>query len=444
MIKYLPTIGPACSDHKSLEIILERTSIVRLNGSHNTLDWHKSTMENIKLINPNAVILFDFPGIKPRTQNQANIDIKQGDTITFQESNTKALNNSIFVSNSIPKTTNQPATFSVNDGQFMFDNVTIGPDWIKGISQQNFTLEPHKGLNVPYSEYDEEKQIQIYMDFYSRVKEFSFDAIGLSFIQSPKTMEIIKTSIPEKILIAKIENKIGHINSESIAKIADGIMIDRGDLAAEVGGSELYDAVLHIAQTTKKNGKFLIMATENLESFIYDRQPTLSEIMSLSHSLDIGSSVIMLSGETATNQKWIEVLDWMDQFTTGDRQDLTDSSSDVIQTMTDFDSLRTVIFSRSGAAVEEFRKKSNSEIILVTDNIQTFKRFQFHSNIQTILEDDKFSRDDMDYIRNSCSKLYSSGLLVDDVIRVLWIAFPGKNARLNTISILKKEYILDK
>ena len=112
--------------------------------------------------------------------------------------------------------------------------------------------------------------------------------------------------------------------------------------------------------------------------------------------------------------------------------------------MTDFDSLRTVIFSRSGAAVEEFRKKSDSEIILVTDNIQTFKRFQFHSNIQTILEDDKFSRDDMDYIRNSCSKLYSSGLLVDDVIRVLLIAFPGKNARLNTISILKKEYILDK
>ena len=41
-------------------------------------------------------------------------------------------------------------------------------------------------------------------------------------------------------------------------------MIDRGDLAAEIGLSGLYDAVLEISAFTKGAGKPLIMATENL------------------------------------------------------------------------------------------------------------------------------------------------------------------------------------
>ena len=73
MIKYLPTIGPACCDIESLKVILQHTSIIRLNGSHNTLDWHDKVMNDIKDINPDAVILFDFPGIKPRTQNLESI-----------------------------------------------------------------------------------------------------------------------------------------------------------------------------------------------------------------------------------------------------------------------------------------------------------------------------------------------------------------------------------
>ena len=50
-------------------------------------------------------------------------------------------------------------------------------------------------------------------------------------------------------------------------------MIDRGDLAAEVGNHKLFDSVIEITKETKKQGKPLIMATENLNSMIM-RQET--------------------------------------------------------------------------------------------------------------------------------------------------------------------------
>ena len=45
-------------------------------------------------------------------------------------------------------------------------------------------------------------------------------------------------------------------------------MIDRGDLAAEIGYDRLYDAINQISDHTKAHGKALIMVTENLETML--------------------------------------------------------------------------------------------------------------------------------------------------------------------------------
>ena len=77
----LPTIGPSTEDEASLKQILMMSNIVRLNGSHNTLKWHKEIIKKIKKINNSTVILFDIPGIKPRTLNDSDISIKKNQVI---------------------------------------------------------------------------------------------------------------------------------------------------------------------------------------------------------------------------------------------------------------------------------------------------------------------------------------------------------------------------
>ena len=91
-------------------------------------------------------------------------------------------------------------------------------------------------------------------------------------------------------------------------------MIDRGDLSAEAGDENLYLSILKITEETKKKGKPLIMATENLISMNTRQKPSKSEIMSLGFAQQIGVDIIMLSDETAVIKNWNKILNWLKNY----------------------------------------------------------------------------------------------------------------------------------
>ena len=69
-IKVIATIGPKTANKKILEILYSNgMSVARLNGSHNTLEWHSKTIALIKKTLPDVPILLDIPGRKIRTAN---------------------------------------------------------------------------------------------------------------------------------------------------------------------------------------------------------------------------------------------------------------------------------------------------------------------------------------------------------------------------------------
>ena len=80
MTKILPTIGPITQDVNKLKFIQKISDYVRLNGAHNNVNWHKKISNNVKKINPNTNILLDFPGVKPRTDNEKEINIKKSNS----------------------------------------------------------------------------------------------------------------------------------------------------------------------------------------------------------------------------------------------------------------------------------------------------------------------------------------------------------------------------
>ena len=82
MTKILTTIGPS-SEGKNLKYFIKNSELLRLNLSHNHIDWHKKIIKRIKYINRNKLILVDIPGIKPRTLNKETIDIKKGQILNF-------------------------------------------------------------------------------------------------------------------------------------------------------------------------------------------------------------------------------------------------------------------------------------------------------------------------------------------------------------------------
>ena len=312
----LVTLGPKSSSSSSIEKIKEYTKLFRLNGSHNTIDWHIKVSNLIRKVCPEALILLDIPGIKPRTNNKKTIEIRRNEAFEFYYGYESSYRNlkKIELTKPIPKLERDVGSFSLSDGLYEFELIDYKPNYIRGISKNNFQLLPKKGLNIPGSLYDDDLQLKVYLDFLYSCKAIDFDAIGLSFIQNQLTIEDIKAKFSDKLIVSKIENKQGVKNSKQIVNSSDIVMIDRGDLFAEVGIAQFYEAIIKIANTSLSYKRPLIMATENLDSMQHRLQPSKSEVISLQHSINLGSNLLMLSDETATSDLYMNTIRWLHEF----------------------------------------------------------------------------------------------------------------------------------
>tara|TARA_Y100000591_G_C21826115_1_gene696759 strand:+ start:494 stop:1852 length:1359 start_codon:yes stop_codon:yes gene_type:complete len=445
MSKILATIGPASDSVNDIKKITKITSTLRINGSHNSLNWHKKISKRIKDNNPSSTVLLDVPGIKPRTANIAEIKIKKGEKIIFAYK--KSFNNKlkvINISNPLPHINKNTKYFTISDGQFEFSLVRYEKNFIVGRSKSNFNLLPKKGLNIPYSIYDEKKQLQIYSKFINKYKDVNYDALGLSFIQSSSILNKIKSKYKNIVIVAKIENYLGLKNVDEICESTDVVMIDRGDLGAEIGNNSLYKAIVDISKATKKNGKSLIMATENLDSMLTRQSPNKSDIVGLAFSLSLQADKIMLSDETATSSNWYSSLKWLNIFLRNNENEESlfagkeDTFWNIIRNLPE--GVPIVIFSKKGIAVEKISKIQNtSDLIIFTDDKKTSTLCSFRSNAETILIDKFGEKEKNEYVykailnnRNRIFKKNKNAILI-------YIYAQRKGSRANSISLLEKK-----
>ena len=172
-MKILPTIGPISEKNDDIQKILKITDIVRINGSHNILNWHVNISKKIKKIDANARILLDIPGVKPRTQNKKNINIKKNQNINFIFKNQSKVTNKylcIECSNKLPKIIKKPNFISLDDGKYLFKIIQISNHYILAKSLENFVLKPKKGINIPLAIYDDSFQNKQYSKFLNQSK----------------------------------------------------------------------------------------------------------------------------------------------------------------------------------------------------------------------------------------------------------------------------------
>ena len=450
MSKILPTIGPATQELTNLKKILYFCDLVRINGSHANLKWHKDISKKIRKVNKNAKILLDVPGIKPRTDNKEDLAINKGDEIIFYYKSfdkNKIRNKKtklVKITNPFPKISKKNKNFSISDGQFQFSLIEFGNNYIRGKSLDKFFLKPKKGLNIPYSEYNEKEQRKIYIKFLEKFSSVKANSIGLSFIQDENILKYIKKKYPQYVLVSKIENYIGLKNVAKIANSSDVIMIDRGDLSAEIGEKNLYQAIINISNVTKKYGKPLIMATENLDSMMVRRSPTKSEIISIGHSLRLNADKIMLSDETATSTNWYSILNWLDNFIKHNEIDKgkVDKQNnqlfwDILNNVSD---LPIVIFSKKGFALEQLAKvRENVDLTVFTDSekVSTLCIFRANTNVHKIEDFDKSHLNKHIYrnIKKNKKTIFSK----KKQALLIYVAYPRKNSRANTLSLISSE-----
>ncbi len=447
-MKILPTIGPVSENTFSLKKILTTSDIVRINGSHNTIKWHETISKRVKRINSDTKILLDIPGVKPRTKNLYNLHINKNQIVyfSFEKKNNRKNILNIPCSNKLPKKINKSKLLTLDDGKFVFKILKIYKFGILAKSTYNFDLKSNKGINIPNAIYDDNFQYKQYDKFLQKTKKIKYDAIGLSYVQNGKIIQNIKKNYQNKIIISKIENLEGLNNYKEIIKHSDVIMIDRGDLSAEVGDENLYFSILKIAEETKKNGKPIIMATENLISMNSRQKPSKSEIMSLGFAQQIDFDIIMLSDETAVIKNWNKILNWLKNYLkkTSLKKNIIEKKNNktniIWKLVEKLPDIPIVIFSRKGFALNNIIKfKKNSELIIFSDNEKTITTGAFRKNTNCF-KVEKFNKKNFPtFIKKTIKNFKKIIFKNSEQASLIYIAYPDKNSRANTISIVSRK-----
>ena len=114
-----------------------------------------------------------------------------------------------------------------------------------------------------------------------------------------------------RLLVAKIERVEAIENLDDILEATDGVMVARGDLAVEVGDAAVPALQKRIIRTAREFNKFVITATQMMESMIHSPVPTRAEVSDVANAVLDGTDAVMLSAETATGDYPVETVEAM-------------------------------------------------------------------------------------------------------------------------------------
>lgn len=323
--KIVCTIGPACNNKETLlKMIDAGMNVARINMSHGNYDELENTFsvlkEAIEESGKNIAILLDTKGPEVRvgTFENGSIILEEGKEFSFCRN--KEIGDENGVSISFPKLINLfYAEGSVAIGRELLLDDGIISLIVKEVTPNEIICTVNKGgklsnrksinipgyhINMPYVSATDRKDIEFGLTHGATV-------VAASFVRSHEDVITLRDYIDslgfEYVeLIAKIENQSGVDDMEEIIKAADGVMVARGDMGVEIPFIKLPAIQKRLIRKCVAMGKYVITATQMLESMTTSPRPTRAEISDVANAVYDGTSAVMLSAESAAGKYPVE------------------------------------------------------------------------------------------------------------------------------------------
>ncbi|HMO62713.1 MAG TPA: pyruvate kinase [Ferruginibacter sp.] len=322
--KIVATVGPASSSYdKLLSLVKAGVNCFRLNFSHGTHEDKLEIIHHIREINKtepyNISILGDLQGPKLRVGDLENgkIPLAEGQEIIFTTEKMVGTSEKIYVSYpNLAKDVQVGERIFLDDGKMEVRVAEILNDKeIKIKVSLGGVLLPKKGVNLPDSALTMPSLTEKDVEDLNFIIHNNLDWVALSFVRNVNDVLELKRRVKaqkSKIkIISKIEMPEALKNIRNIIIESDGIMIARGDLGVEVPIEQVPLIQKDIILKCMHRAKPVIVATQMMESMMDRTKPNRSEVTDVANAVLEGADAVMLSGETATGQYPVLVVETM-------------------------------------------------------------------------------------------------------------------------------------
>ncbi len=321
--KIVATLGPATdTPEKIRDLITAGVDVFRLNASHSTQAEHAA---RIRMIRTEAVnrqrhigILLDLQGPKIR------LGKFEGGSCTLQKGDHFTITTETLLGNCTRASTGY-ADFAgdvkrgnrvlLNDGAVELRAVDVRPTEVEFEVRAGGVIGDNKGINLPGVKVSAPSLTPKDLDDLEFGLREKVDMVALSFVRSAADVDALRERIGDRargmLIIAKIEKPDGVENIVEIVAAADGLMVARGDLGVEMDLERVPPLQKSIIRKARRGGKFVITATQMLESMTANAVPTRAEVSDVANAIYDGTDAVMLSAETSTGKFPVEAVSYM-------------------------------------------------------------------------------------------------------------------------------------
>lgn len=463
--KIICTLGPSTDKPGILEGLLEAgMNISRFNFSHGSHEEQGKRIQALRTasegLNKKVALLLDTKGPEIRLGKfaQGKVELKIGQSFILTSKDVLGTVDKASVNYKLlPEEVTAGNIILLSDGLISLRVDEVREDEIITTVQNSGEIGDRKRVAVP--------GVSLNLPFLSETDKADIlfgvsqdmDFIAASFVQRAADViairKLLEDANAQMEIIAKIENAEGVKNIDEIIKVADGIMVARGDLGVEIPAEEVPIVQKRLIEKCNKAGKPVITATQMLESMMINPRPTRAEASDIANAILDGTDCIMLSGETASGKYPVETLQTMAWIAIRTEESLqynailmskgitlqnttTDAISHAtVQTAYELNAAAIITATEHGYTarmVSKYRPQAN--IIAVTPHERTVRRMMLFWGVQPVLGVATKNSDDM--VQNAVDKSVEQGLVKEGDLVVITAGVPaGMSGTTNMIRV---------
>lgn len=318
MIEIFGTLGPACADPETIANMFHMgMNGMRLNLSHGSLKDSRQMLDAFHLAaertGRKAELLIDMQGPELRIGSVREKEYQKNDPVIFTSDGTAG----IPVPDRIIRVLEKGDTVLIDDGK-VEALITETGERCAGVIVRGGRIRSRKSIKVIGKDITGPVLTETDLENIAAAQTYGVTALMQPFVTDGRQLKEVRNEL-EKAgcgyirVFAKIENRQGIDNLDSIIPEADMIVIARGDLGNDMPLWDLPAAQEYIAGKCRQADTPFMVVTEMLASMVNRPVPTRAEVSDIFRAVVQGASAVMVTNETAVGIYPAEVIRFLKQ-----------------------------------------------------------------------------------------------------------------------------------